>query len=171
MPGVNGDCAELYRVEKSREISAHNSNVGGSALCMDRLGADDIRNLTRILLEEGLAGHSVGKPLEDQRPVRHYRKHIRRNCRVIAKQVALGELPCGKENLAEVGYVDADPARNFELSAAAVVLDFVEVLDDGVHMKRLHSALRLLCGRAGITFQRALCVDTTSSLRLGRLRG
>src|SRR5687767_5821423 len=75
VPGIHRYASQLNDVQQCREVTTDDPEVRRAALRVNCLGAHDVRRLTRVLLEEGLARDTIGESLEHQWPVGHYREN------------------------------------------------------------------------------------------------
>jgi hypothetical protein len=60
----------------------------------------------RMLIER-LRGHAVRESFHDERPIRHRGQDERRDARVIAHEIALGQFLLRPEGLVQVGHLQA----------------------------------------------------------------
>ena len=81
------------------------------------------------MLVERLAVDAVREPLHHERPVGEHRRMTRRHPRVVAEQIALGELQRRPEHLAQVGDGQRVAAGQLEGAVLAAVLE-VRSVDD-----------------------------------------
>ena len=83
------------------------------------------------MLIERLGGDAVRKALHHERAVGHRRQDERRDLRVVAEQVALGQLLLRPEHLVQVGHRKPLAARQVERAVAPCVFERAELIDEG----------------------------------------
>ena len=117
--------------------------------------------LARALLVERRAVDAVRKPLHHQRPIGDGGQDERRHLRVVAEQIALGELAVRPEDLREVG--DAEPLAVGQLdrAVAAGVLERAQLIDDRVDRGTMR---RILADRASRSWRAACAASFDAAL-------
>jgi hypothetical protein len=97
---------------------------------LDHFSSDDGRNLGTVLIE-GLGGDAVGKPLHHQRAIGDDGKQLRRDPRVVAEQIALGQLQLRPEDLVKVGHRERVAVRQRDVAVAAELFELRQLIDHG----------------------------------------
>ena len=103
----------------------------------DLLDPDALRDILDAMLVERLGGDAVRKALHHERAVGHRRQDVRRDLRVVAEQIAFGQLLLRPEHLVQVGHREPLAARQFERAVAPGVFERAEVIDEGGERRRL----------------------------------
>ena len=98
-----------------------------------------------MLVERG-RGDAVRKPFHDQRAVRHRREDEVRDARVVAKQIALGQLQLRPEHLVQVGDLQMFAVGEIEDAVPPRLFERIELVDDGGGIQCLR---RSACGVRG----------------------
>ena len=87
-----------------------------------------------LLIELHAVVDAVGKALHDERTIGDDRQDERRDGRVVAQQVALGQLELRPERLGEVGDPDSAAIGQGDRPVAARVFELAQLVDDGLHL-------------------------------------
>src|SRR2546423_5599064 len=104
MPGIDGDGAQLDRIEKSEQVTPDHSRLLLAPLSLDQLYAHFRRRRFRsLLLIKAFAANTVGKPLENEGPVQNCRKDEVGDPDVVPHYIAFRVLLLRKEDFVEVG--------------------------------------------------------------------
>src|SRR3954471_6543883 len=130
MPRIDGNRAQLDRVEECEKVSADVAWLLLPTIRDDGLDPHfGRRGVRSLLLVEALSVDSVGKPFQHEWPILHCRQDEICDARVEAHHIALGVPILGKEDLVEIRDLEGLAATQIEGAFAAFRLDLGELSD------------------------------------------
>src|SRR5512140_1781076 len=161
MPRIDRDAAELNRVKQGAEITSDDAEVRRSAFGVNRFSANVVWRLAGILLEERLAGYTIWKALENERPICHHRQYEGSDRGVVTHQIALGQFLLREENFTKIRDIDFSMRVDPHRTSAAVLFDLGQLIDNVCRDTRSAGFLWrfLLVGR--VSLDCALRIDTS----------